>query len=717
MADDSWFGGGLGGLGGSMNDFLTNPLTLMSLQMMSNNTPRVGQPVNTLEGVPNILLTAGLKKQQRDDEKKAQQDLEKLLGQMGGGSDQIAEPPKPMRSAEPDVTPPDVTPDEAPAPNAAAAKPTVVQNDWLKALEQNYVKNNGQGITADLAPTAQPAQPAQPEYAPDTKTAQVLAARAAAAEAKAGKSAAPSEGPEEFNVETLRAQQAQRLAAGEKPEEQLSWLKLPEGLAERRPAPAEQPAQQTMEQRGVPQASAQTMEQRGVPQASAQPVAQGAPPNPGFTPPPQVVAQQPAPQPTVTDQARAVYAQNQAIAPARTPAGQNVDPRLLSSVIANKRIDPAIKSHILKQLAPAEGNFGFQHLPDGSVIRTDPKRGTADLVYQGGTKPMKPEWKETGRVDPYTGAKEMGWINPADQSVKPYKPEGEAEGKSVEATVDKIRTLRDEGKSQDEIIDAAVPKGFQSYMKGLLRGDADPAKLGRLQGEAKRNLLNLAHEIDPNFKEEQIALRATFAKNMASGAPNSWGSQVRGSGTIVKHIGSGLDNLDVVEKGAKGVPGGEYGEIAELNRARAYVNQRATDKEYNKAAGAYDVDKEAVAGEVVRLLTGGQGSEKDRAEWRDKLDYTKRPMASVRGAWNEAFSIMYGRLEKVAEQKDTAYGTETDPITLLGKGGSEAAERIRQQGAAPGTHGAPRISTPEEYNKLSKGQKYTDPDGNLRTKQ
>jgi hypothetical protein len=55
----------LGG-GFDFNNFLTNPLTLAGLQMLSNNSPRVGQPVNTFSGVAEIVgnAAAAQRKQQ-----------------------------------------------------------------------------------------------------------------------------------------------------------------------------------------------------------------------------------------------------------------------------------------------------------------------------------------------------------------------------------------------------------------------------------------------------------------------------------------------------------------------------------------------------------------------------------------------------------------------------------------------------------------------------
>jgi hypothetical protein len=52
--------------GGGVTNLLTNPLFLASLKMMGNNTPRVGQPVNTFEGVPELLASTGKTQQERN---------------------------------------------------------------------------------------------------------------------------------------------------------------------------------------------------------------------------------------------------------------------------------------------------------------------------------------------------------------------------------------------------------------------------------------------------------------------------------------------------------------------------------------------------------------------------------------------------------------------------------------------------------------------------
>ncbi len=50
--------GGLGGLGGYLSGVVQNPLFLAGLQMLGNNSPRIGQLPNTMEGVPQTMIAA-----------------------------------------------------------------------------------------------------------------------------------------------------------------------------------------------------------------------------------------------------------------------------------------------------------------------------------------------------------------------------------------------------------------------------------------------------------------------------------------------------------------------------------------------------------------------------------------------------------------------------------------------------------------------------------
>ena len=50
------FGGGFGGLGGTMTNLSQNPFILAALQMAGNNTPQIGKIPNTFANVPQVLM-------------------------------------------------------------------------------------------------------------------------------------------------------------------------------------------------------------------------------------------------------------------------------------------------------------------------------------------------------------------------------------------------------------------------------------------------------------------------------------------------------------------------------------------------------------------------------------------------------------------------------------------------------------------------------------
>jgi hypothetical protein len=75
----------------------------------------------------------------------------------------------------------------------------------------------------------------------------------------------------------------------------------------------------------------------------------------------------------------------------------------------------------LYQAAQARANqpqYGFQATPDGTIIRTDQRRGTVEPIYQA---PSKPTFAEVG-TDPQTGQPLRGFVDPVKREVQPYTP-------------------------------------------------------------------------------------------------------------------------------------------------------------------------------------------------------------------------------------------------------------------------------------------------------
>jgi hypothetical protein len=74
---------------------------------------------------------------------------------------------------------------------------------------------------------------------------------------------------------------------------------------------------------------------------------------------------------------------------------------------------------IAQQAKPTE--YDFKVVGD-QLVRTDPKGGTSVVP---GISASKPQWTDTGEKD-QNGNPVMGWVNPSDRSVTPYRPQTSA---------------------------------------------------------------------------------------------------------------------------------------------------------------------------------------------------------------------------------------------------------------------------------------------------
>ena len=111
--------------------------------------------------------------------------------------------------------------------------------------------------------------------------------------------------------------------------------------------------------------------------------------------------------------------------PPGQPAQSPIPPETqiyIKGLLANPRTRAAGVQMLNQYAAPS--NYSFSALPDGTIVRQDPRRGTVQPVYQGQTKPT---FGEIG-TDPNTGQPMRGFIDPTKRSVEPYTVPGTQHG-------------------------------------------------------------------------------------------------------------------------------------------------------------------------------------------------------------------------------------------------------------------------------------------------
>jgi hypothetical protein len=337
-------------------------------------------------------------------------------------------------------------------------------------------------------------------------------------------------------------------------------------------------------------------------------------------------------------------------------------------------------------------NGGYEAIPGGPA---DPA-----VISATAAAGQKPQFTQIG--EDALGQKQYGFVDPITHKVTPAAtaPGAGSPGAvgSSSQLFNSIAEAQARGASQDELYNL-VPVELRAGVKALIEGKQVPTNVSQ-RSPARTAALLLAHTIDPNFDETIIPQRTAFAKSMGSLQPSTFGGQVKASGTVMKHLGDAYDELPVIEGGGALAPGEM---LSGLNPLKAKIRGQMGDQQYNDAMGHYKSAITGIAGELDLLLTGGVGTEHSKQAWIDKLDITQHPPSEVRAALDEVRSLMMGRLSNVAEQKDRAYGTTTDPLSLLGPKEqaiakaitsgtykSQKAARPAAPNAAPSSNAAPK---------------------------
>jgi hypothetical protein len=94
----------------------------------------------------------------------------------------------------------------------------------------------------------------------------------------------------------------------------------------------------------------------------------------------------------------------------------------LMAAMASPYVSEGTKKVLGVMLQSQLSSEGVSTVDAGNKIIVMDKRGNVVREMAKGEPNKGPEWKETGQVDPQTGEKVMGWVDPRDKSVLPYQP-------------------------------------------------------------------------------------------------------------------------------------------------------------------------------------------------------------------------------------------------------------------------------------------------------
>lgn len=627
------YGGGFGGLGSSLGNFFSNPMTLAAIQMMGNNTPKINAIPNTLEGVPTVLMSAqDRQRKMAEDARKRQQELaqqDALTQSLIYGGAPAAE----ARSVSASLPAVQLYQDQLnrrrsdeegqrfdagqPRPPQPTAPPDLAgvsskfdafgQSSLGKTIAEIAAQSGNQTTSAGFVNAARnqglsPNSPITTQVLSDPATAMPLA------KALGIGANLPDDQWQQAHADAFQASKARQAAQAAAQQAQ----------AQQQSAPAPQEPVIPFTQTGPSPAVVPQQQQAPAPQqqAPAQPAPQQAPP---------------APQQTTTDRAVAIREQ--------------------------KRVE--------ELQAKIDYNSRFMGNPNPRV-----KAQATEAVHAARQElAQKPQFTTIGK-DEATGGTQYGFVHP-DGTVTPYNPPKSAKDS---APVDE-RGLYP-GNTVEERLQS-VPADDRSFVQQMLDGRVAPPSSFAMKTPYWQHKMLQASRVDPELDYTKWGARAATRKDFDSGKT---AQNLISMGQTYGHFGKLTDAIDKLDNS----------DFPLANKARnAVLGATGSDKATNVKTAA-----KAVSSEVARVFKGvGVIGEKEVKEWGDTLDPNMSP-EQLKGSVRTLLDLIDSRVQEQGARWNSQFPNE--PRELYSKSAEKALESVRAWSESGATRTASSKAAPSK---------------------
>lgn len=188
-----------------------------------------------------------------------------------------------------------------------------------------------------------------------------------------------------------------------------------------------------------------------------------------------------------------------------------------------------------------------------------------------------------------------------------------------------------------------LPPATAATIRGLLTYTGNPANIS-IRGNARQQLLSLAHQIDPTYDESQFAARSAYNKNITSGT----GAQaIISANKSISHL---LSFADTVSKLPNISPS------TSLNKTFADVEAGFGNGTVQTNQKMADVEANGVKDELAKFFKGtGVTDIKSIDDWAKNLNTGQNPN-QLKGTVQGAITLLAGQLNTLETQYQTTMG-------------------------------------------------------------
>lgn len=322
-------------------------------------------------------------------------------------------------------------------------------------------------------------------------------------------------------------------------------------------------------------------------------------------------------------------------APAGLAGNQNA--AKIAALLTNPWIDPSVKTQVLTQLNPT---YGFQTSPDGTIMRTNPKTGQVEPVYQAPAK------MTAGVVGKDRNGNDIhGFLDPANK--KAYDISGNP------ITSSNTMAGGNESPLNGPEYLKTLPQDRQNLITGMLEGRIAPLQLGRYGNAGVQSLLLDAAKVEPGFDTNLWTQRNKTTADFAPSGKS--GQNVTSLNTVVGHLGDLMEKSDAL-KNVSGIPLANE----KINDLKNWYNKNSGDP----AVTNFNIARNAVSDEMAKVFRSSGMSDSEIRQWKDNLSSSFSP-EQMRGAIKTGIGLMDSRLAALADARSRGMSKTFEPRDLM----------------------------------------------------
>lgn len=373
--------------------------------------------------------------------------------------------------------------------------------------------------------------------------------------------------------------------------------------------------------------------------------------------------------------------------PSAAPAGLGNNPNAakIAALLTNPWIDPSVKTQVLTQLNPS---YGFQTTGDGTILRTNPKTGTVEPIYQSN----KPTFVPNASHDQY-GNPVGGFVDATNQSIKLIGPNGQPiqpQAPNSGASPAGVTGADGQPLTGDSFLKSLNDVGKAETVKGIAEGRIPYPSGFIMKTPYGQWLTQAVGQYEPGIDATKIGERATFNKQLGSAAPASVGGQKTLMGTSLGHL-SEVAEAAADLNNSNGLGSADLGHIYNAASNRTTENSAKVNK-LNETVDRF-------SGEVGKLYSGSSGGGvAERDQTRSRFGGNQTP-AELAAGLEASRDLIKSKLAALENQQDQVFGPDYKRrIDFLGQNGRDALTKIdaaitKLKGNRPDTTTPPATQT------------------------